>query len=55
MSEFYGDRSTASDPLPISLSDGKLRRLQPGLYGWRAWFFKHRWGFDSSMRARPAR
>ena len=44
MSEFHDDSTVASDSLPLQLSDVKLRRLQPELYGPRAWFFKHRYG-----------
>jgi hypothetical protein len=54
MSEFHDDRSFASDAQPISLSDAKLRRLEPDLYGWRAWFSKTRWGLRQ-LTAREAR
>jgi hypothetical protein len=54
MSEFYGDRSSASDPLPIAFSDAKLRRLQPELYGLRSCFFKCRFGLRQ-LNAREAR
>jgi hypothetical protein len=32
MSKYHDDNSSASDPLPIALSEPKLRRLQPELY-----------------------
>lgn len=54
MSEFHDDRTAASDPQPITLSDAKLRRLQPELYGWRTWFTRAQWGGDQ-LTAHQAR
>jgi hypothetical protein len=36
MSKYHDDRTAASDPVLISISDAKLRPLQPELYGWRS-------------------
>jgi hypothetical protein len=36
MSEFHNDNTAASDPIPLRLSDAKLRWLHPDLYGWRS-------------------
>jgi hypothetical protein len=44
MSEFHDDRTAASDPLPITVSDDKLSRLEPDLYNWQAWLTMVPWG-----------
>lgn len=38
MSKFHDDRTIASDAVGITLSDDRLRRIEPWLYGWRSLF-----------------
>ena len=40
MSKYHNDNTRASDPGGVRLSDDKLRRLHPELYGLRAFFDK---------------
>ena len=40
MSEFHDDRTAASDRVAINLSDAKLQKLQPDLYGPQSQSFK---------------
>ena len=54
MSEFHDDSTRASDSQPIGISDTKLRRLAPELFGWRGWFFKQKWG-PQQLNAREMR
>lgn len=44
MSEFHDDRSSASHRVRIGLSDEKLKRLDPVLYGAESLSFRKRWG-----------
>ena len=37
MSKYHDDRTAASDPAHICVSDEKLRRFHPELYGWKSW------------------
>jgi hypothetical protein len=43
MSKYHNDKTAASDPIAIRLSEDKLRRLQPELYGWRSFFTSMSW------------
>ena len=54
MSKYHDDQTTASGSIGIGISDAKLRRLQPELYGLRAWFFAFWWG-NHRLDARQAR
>jgi hypothetical protein len=54
MSKYHDDRTRASDSVAVGLSEARLRRLQPELFGWRAWFTGVGWG-DRRLGARQAR
>ncbi len=40
MSKYHDDRTAASDPVNIRLSNSKLQLLQPDLFGWQSLFTK---------------
>ena len=44
MSKYHDDRTFASDPVSVTVSIQKLRRLQPELFGWRGLITVFHWG-----------